>query len=102
MIHNIHNNASLSEILHEAISVCTTGLKSWCFEISLNLIIYEAQTANDKAFIACVLVTINTRVNFWLSECISKELRCNIDDALVDFEDMQRSINIGRFSFNFP
>ena len=102
MIHNIHNTAAVSEIMHGTDSILTTGLKSWRFEISSNLIIYEAHAANDKTFIARVLVAIDTRVNCWLNECMSKDLRCNVDDALVDFEDMQRAIKIGSFSFTLP
>ena len=70
MIHNIHITAAVSEIMHGTNSILTTGLTSWRFEISSNLIIYEAHAANDKTFIARILVAIDTRVNCWLNECM--------------------------------
>ena len=102
MIHNLHNMASASSIFFGPTSILTVNLESWQPEISSNLITYESQATNDNTFIASVLTSIDTRVNCWLSECTTKENRCNVDDDLIEFSDLQRSIRIRQFHFALP
>ena len=57
---------------------------------------------SDQSFIPKILVAIDKRVNCWLMDCMSKDLRCNVDDSLVNFMDMQRAIRMQTFSFILP
>ena len=102
MIHNIHNTACLSELFFGPQSLCTVGLRSWHQEIASDLTAYEAQALSDQSFISKVLVVIDKRVNCWLLDCMSKDLRCNVDDTLVNFSDMHRSIRVQTFNFILP
>ena len=102
MIHSIHNFASASKFFFGGYAIVSVGLLTWRPFISSNLILFESQAAVDPTFIAKVLVAIDTRVNCWLSECCTKDLRCNIDDSLVDFTDMQRQIKTRQFAFSLP
>jgi len=41
-------------------------------------------------------------VNYWIFECCTKDLRCNVDDPLVGFTDMQHQIKTRQFYFTLP
>ena len=51
-------------------------------------------------FIAQFLTAIKTRVNCWLEECTSKPSRCNVNDELLNFVNIQRMIKTRQFSFS--
>ena len=102
MLHNISNFTAASRLFFGEDSTLTIGLNSWRPQISTNLISYESQSLNDNTFIASVLTSIDTRVNCWLQDCATKPFRCNVDDELVDFTDIQKAIRIRQFSFTLP
>ena len=101
MMHNKKNIASASALFFGKTSLLTVDLKSWQPEIFSNLTSYESQSTNDPPFIDRILNTVNTRVNGWLTECTTKIERCNVDDELVNFSDLHRSIKICQSQFNF-
>ena len=102
MLHSIHNLASASRLFFGEDSFLTTGLDTWESQISNNLICYESQSMNDNSFIPSILTAIDTRVNCWLTDCATKPHRCNVDDEMVDFADIQKAIRIRHFSFTLP
>ena len=102
MLHSIHYFTAAAHLFFGEDSLLTSGLTTWRNQISSNLINYESQSLNDPAFIASVLTAIDTRVNCWLMDCATKPLRCNVDDELVDFSDLQKTIRIRQFSFTLP
>ena len=102
MLHNLNNYAATAEIFFGDTSLLTIGLQSWLSAIRSDLITYESLAATNNEFIAQVLTSIDTRVNCWLTECAMKAIRCNVDDDLVCFDDMQRSIKTRQFSFTLP
>ena len=102
MLHNLNNYAATAEIFFGDTSLLTIGLQSWLSAIRSDLIIYESLATTNQEFIAQVLTSIDTRVNCWLTECALKPIRCNVDDDLVCFDDMQRSIKTRQFTFALP
>ena len=102
MIHNINNLAATSEVFFGNSSLLTEGLRAWRNFITSNLTTYEAQAAIDPLFIAKVLTAIDTRVNCWLEECSTANLRSSVDDSLVDFSYLHRQIRTRSFNFSLP
>ena len=88
MMHNLNNYAGVSLIFFGELSLITIGLQSWRIHIRSNLLVYKSLAASNREFIAQVLNTIHTRVNFWLEECTSKPSRYNVDDELLNFDDI--------------
>ena len=102
MMHNLHNLASAIAIFFIKTSLINMDLEYWQPYISANLIAYESQSANDPAFIAIILIDVDTQVNCWLSDCTNKHNRCNVDDELIDFSNLHCSIKVRQFQFYLP
>ena len=101
-MHNLNDYAGVILIFFGYHSLLTIGLQSWIIYISSNLLVYESLAASDCGFIAKLLTAIGSRDNFWLEEYTSKPSRCNIDDELLNFDDMQCMIKTRQFSFSLP
>ena len=102
MQHSLFNLTAASSLFFGSESLLTAGLSTWWSEISRNLVSYESQAIHDTTFIASILTAIDTRIHCWLQECTTKSLRCNVDDALIDFTDIQRQIKTRQFHFALP
>ena len=102
MQHSLFNLTAASNLFFGPESLLTAGLATWRAEISRNLVSYESQAIHDTTFIASILTAIDTRIHCWLQECTTKSLRCNVDDALIDFTDIQRQIKTRQFTFTLP
>ena len=62
----------------------------------------EGKQLSDTNFLAKVAFAIDTRVFWWLQQCLLKEDRDSIDDSIIDFSDVMKSILLNSFTQDLP
>ena len=92
----------LSSFFFGAKSLLPKRLSEFYEFFSANKLALEGKHLSDNDYLAKVAFAVDTRVFRWLQQCSLKEDRDSIDDSIIDFSDLMKSILLNSFSQDLP
>ena len=102
LIQQLKYFAGACEILFGQHSAATASISSLIIAIEKFKQVFKTRELGDSAFVSKFLFAVDTRMQMWLDDCMTKPSRNLVDDSVLRFDHLIDSVRFGNFNITLP